>query len=49
MIGFTSILLILFLFAVMILIMRLFGAWMLRINEVIKIQKETLEELRKKQ
>jgi hypothetical protein len=48
MIGFTSIVIILFLFAAMILIMRLFGAWMLRINEIIKIQKETLEELRKK-
>ncbi|WKD86416.1 hypothetical protein KCTC32516_01791 [Polaribacter huanghezhanensis] len=48
MLGFTSILIALILFAVVILIMRLFGAWMLRINEVIKIQKETLEELRKK-
>ena len=48
MLGFTSIVVILFLFAVMILIMRLFGAWMLRINEIIKIQKETLEELKKK-
>jgi hypothetical protein len=48
MLGFTSMIIILFLFAAMILIMRLLGAWMLRINEIIKIQKETLEELRKK-
>jgi hypothetical protein len=31
-----------------VLIIRLFGAWMLRIDEIIKLQKEMLEELRKK-
>lgn len=33
--------------AVIILVIRLLGAWMLRINDVIKYQKEILEELRK--
>jgi flagellar biosynthesis protein FliQ len=32
---------------VAILIIRLFGAWMLRINEVIKYQKQILDELRR--
>ena len=48
MIGLTSMIIVLVLFVAMILIMRLIGAWMLRINEVINIQKETLEELKKK-
>jgi uncharacterized membrane protein len=30
-----------------ILIIRLFGAWMLRIDEIIKLQKEMLVEMRK--
>lgn len=30
-----------------ILIVRLFGAWMLRINEIIHLQEEILDELRK--
>jgi flagellar biosynthesis protein FliQ len=30
-----------------ILVIRLFGAWMLRIDEVIKYQKEILAELKK--
>ena len=30
-----------------ILIIRLFGAWMLRIDEIIKLQKEMLIEMRK--
>ena len=30
-----------------IFLIRLFGAWMLRINEVIDLQKEILEELRR--
>jgi len=34
-------------FVVIILIIRLFGAWMLRIDEVIKKQKEMLIELKK--
>ena len=34
-------------FIVVVIITRLLGAWMLRINEVIRYQKEILEELRK--
>ncbi|MBF2709950.1 hypothetical protein [Flavobacterium soyangense] len=30
-----------------VLVLRLLGAWMLRIDEVINIQKEMLEELKK--
>ncbi|GET28788.1 hypothetical protein [Prolixibacter sp. SD074] len=30
-----------------ILLIRLFGAWMLRINDVINLQKEMLTELKK--
>jgi len=30
-----------------ILIIRLFGAWMLRIDEIIKLQKEMLAEIKK--
>jgi flagellar biosynthesis protein FliQ len=32
---------------VVIFVIRLFGAWMLRIDEVIKYQKEILAELKK--
>jgi hypothetical protein len=32
---------------VFILIIRLFGAWMLRIDEIIKLQKEMLLEMKK--
>lgn len=35
------------LFIALILIIRLFGAWMLRIDEVIKLQKEMLAEIKK--
>jgi hypothetical protein len=35
------------LFAALIIVMRLFGAWMLRINDVIDIQREMLQELRR--
>lgn len=35
------------LFIALILIIRLFGAWMLRIDEVIKLQKEMLVEMKK--
>ena len=42
--GFVIILIILL---VMILITRLFGAWMLRINELIKLQQATLDEIKK--
>lgn len=31
-----------------ILVMRLLGAWMLRIDEVINIQKQILDELKKR-
>jgi hypothetical protein len=30
-----------------IIIIRLFGAWMLRINEIIALQKEMLDEIKK--
>ena len=30
-----------------IFLLRLVGAWMLRINEIIKLQKDILEELKK--
>ena len=30
-----------------ILLLRLLGAWMLRINEIITLQKEMLEEIRR--
>jgi len=35
------------LFIAFMLIIRLFGAWMLRIDEVIKLQKEMLAEMKK--
>lgn len=44
--GFAGLLIILILGIVAILIMRAIGAWMLRIDEVIKYQKETNELLR---
>ncbi len=31
-----------------VLLMRAIGAWMLRIDEVIRLQKEMLEEMRKR-
>ena len=34
-------------FFVVIIILRLLGAWMLRINDVIDVQKDILKELRK--
>lgn len=34
------------LLSALILIIRLFGAWMLRIDEVIKLQKEMLAEMK---
>ena len=34
-------------FVVVILVLRLLGAWMLRINEVITLQKDILQELKK--
>jgi hypothetical protein len=34
-------------FGVFLLIMRLFGSWMLRIDDVINYQKEILQELKK--
>ena len=35
------------LFIAFIFIIRLFGAWMLRIDEIIKLQKEMLVEMKK--
>ena len=32
---------------VILIVLRLFGAWMLRINEVIELQREMLEEIKK--
>jgi hypothetical protein len=37
----------LLIFLGIVLVVRLFGAWMLRINEIIELQNEILEELRK--
>ena len=34
-------------FAVIIVVFRLVGAWMFRINDIINLQKEILEELKK--
>ena len=34
-------------FIIFILCIRLFGAWMLRIDEVIKLQRQMLDEIRK--
>ena len=45
--GFVSILLGLFFLIIIILAIRLFGAWMLRIDEVIKQQKLMLLEIKK--
>ena len=33
--------------AALMVVLRLFGAWMLRIDEIINLQKEMLEEMRK--
>lgn len=33
--------------AALVVVLRLFGAWMLRIDEIINLQKEMLEEMRK--
>jgi len=38
---------ILIIILVMMLIIRVFGAWMLRINEVINLQQAILEEMKK--
>ena len=35
------------LFICVVLVLRVLGAWMLRINEVINLQKEMLEEIRR--
>ncbi len=45
--GFVGLLMGLGVFVLIILLLRLFGAWMLRIDEVIKHQKEILNELKK--
>lgn len=37
----------LILLVIMIIVLRLFGAWMLRINDVIHLQKDMLNELKK--
>jgi len=42
-----EIILILIYFGVPIVILRLIGAWLFRINDVIKLQKEILQELKK--
>jgi hypothetical protein len=43
----TSLLIGLVIIVSVIFLMRLLGAWMLRINEIIKLQEKTLEELKK--
>jgi hypothetical protein len=48
MFGFGSLVLALLITGIAIIVIRLFGAWMLRINEVINLQREILEELKKK-
>jgi len=45
--GFVSMLLGLFFLIIIVLAIRLFGAWMLRIDEVIKQQKLMLLEIKK--
>jgi hypothetical protein len=42
-----EVLIVIILLIAFILIIRLFGAWMLRIDEIIKLQKEMLVEMRK--
>jgi hypothetical protein len=44
--GIAEIVLALSLFGIAVLIMRAVGAWMLRINDVITLQKEILAELK---
>ena len=34
-------------FVLIVLVLRLLGAWMLRINEIIRLQREILEEIRR--
>lgn len=34
-------------FIIVIVVLRLLGAWMLRINEVISLQKEMIQEIKK--
>lgn len=45
--GFASMLLVLFFLIIIVLAIRLFGAWMLRIDEVIKQQKLMILEIKK--
>jgi hypothetical protein len=33
----------------LVILTRAFGSWMLRIDDIIKLQRQTLEELKKKQ
>ena len=44
---FAGLLVALFIIGIIIVVMRLFGAWMLRIDEVIKLQKQMLTEIKK--
>lgn len=46
-VSLTMILVFLVLFVLFILIMRLIGAWMLRINEIISLQRQMLSEIKK--
>ncbi|CAN5562180.1 hypothetical protein BH10BAC4_BH10BAC4_05400 [soil metagenome] len=49
MLGFgTGLVTVIIFFIVFLLVMRLLGAWMLRINDVITLLKEIKEELRKR-
>ena len=43
-----EVLIVIILLIAFILIIRLFGAWMLRIDEIIKLQKEMLAEMKKR-
>ena len=44
--GFAGLVIGVVVFVAIVLIIRLFGAWMLRIDEVIKYQKDILKELK---
>ncbi len=47
-IGPTELIVMLIIPLLLILLLRAFGAWLFRIDEVIKLQKKILEELKKK-
>ena len=44
---FAGLIMVVLLIVIGVIAMRLFGAWMLRIDEVIKLQKQMLTEIKK--